>query len=503
VETLPSGSLRVRVYAGVDPVSKKRNYLVETVPAGPTAAREAEKVRVRFLAQVDERRNPRTKATVDGLLDKYFGVLAVEERTGIGYEQYARLHIRPLLGSMQVARLGGEELDSFFAALRSCRLHCRGERGLTDHQVKGGESRHAVRTLTRPPGGHECSTKCRPHVCRPLADSTIRQIGAILGGALSRAVKWRWISVNPMDQAEERRAPKPSPHPPTPEQAAAIATTAWTDLDWGMLVWLAMVTGARRGELCALAWDRFDAVTGVLVIRTSIAQVGARTWEKDTKAHQQRRIALDAQTVVLLASYLAFCRARAEAVGVELAANARIFSADPDGSTWIKPDSVGQRYERMCARLGWDMGIHDLRHFSATELIAAGVDVRTVAGRLGHGGGGTTTLKVYSAWVAEVDQRAAGTLVGRLPALPAGLDIGQGRAPDAQPRPAAFPYQHIADDLRAALRCGALVQGQPLPSMDVLAERYGVAPSTAHRAVAVLVDAGLVTTGGGHRAVVV
>ncbi len=35
IEALPSGSLRVRVYAGIDPVSKKRNYLVETIPAGP------------------------------------------------------------------------------------------------------------------------------------------------------------------------------------------------------------------------------------------------------------------------------------------------------------------------------------------------------------------------------------------------------------------------------------------------------------------------------------
>ena len=38
------------------------------------------------------------------------------------------------------------------------------------------------------------------------------------------------------------------------------------------------------------------------------------------------------------------------------------------------------------------MNIHDLRHYSATELIASGVDVLTVAGRLGHGGGGSTTL---------------------------------------------------------------------------------------------------------------
>jgi site-specific recombinase XerD len=34
--------------------------------------------------------------------------------------------------------------------------------------------------------------------------------------------------------------------------------------------------------------------------------------------------------------------------------------------------------------------LHKLRHYSATELIRAGVDVRTVAGRLGHADGGTT-----------------------------------------------------------------------------------------------------------------
>ena len=75
----------------------------------------------------------------------------------------------------------------------------------------------------------------------------------------------------------------------------------------------------------------------------------------------------------------------------------------------------------MCARLGWEMNLHQLRHYSATELIAAGVDVRTVAGRLGHGGGGATTLRVYSAWMSEADQKAAGTFTVRMPAPPLAL----------------------------------------------------------------------------------
>ena len=42
----------------------------------------------------------------------------------------------------------------------------------------------------------------------------------------------------------------------------------------------------------------------------------------------------------------------------------------------------------MTAALGIDTHVHALRYYSATELIAADVDVRTVAGHLGHGGGG-------------------------------------------------------------------------------------------------------------------
>jgi site-specific recombinase XerD len=72
----------------------------------------------------------------------------------------------------------------------------------------------------------------------------------------------------------------------------------------------------------------------------------------------------------------------------------------------------------MAERLGIDTHIHALRHYSATELLTAGVDLRTVAGRLGHGGGGSTTLKVYAAWVAASDRKAAELLRTRLPRRP-------------------------------------------------------------------------------------
>jgi integrase len=73
-----------------------------------------------------------------------------------------------------------------------------------------------------------------------------------------------------------------------------------------------------------------------------------------------------------------------------------------------------RRYKRLADKLGIDSHLHALRHYSATERLTAGVDLRTVAGRLGHGDG-TTTLRHYAAWVAAADQQAASVVSSRLP----------------------------------------------------------------------------------------
>ena len=77
VDKVPSGALRVRVYADMDQISKRRMNLTEVVPAGPKAGQEAERIRTRMLSQLDERRSPRTRATLGQLLDKWLEVLDV------------------------------------------------------------------------------------------------------------------------------------------------------------------------------------------------------------------------------------------------------------------------------------------------------------------------------------------------------------------------------------------------------------------------------------------
>ena len=404
IEELPSGSLRVVVYAGVDPVSKRRHYRREIIAAGPKARRDAERALRRLVTEVDEQRSPKTSATVDELLDRHFELLEVEPTTLSTYETLCRKHVRPLIGKQRVGALHASVFDAFYAELRRCRAHCdRRDRSLVDH---------------RTPGSHRCDHRCSPHTCRGLSRSTIRQIHVILSGALKRAVRWDWIARSPIEFAEPPPQPVPNPRPPTSAEAAKLLEEAWKDPDWGALVWLTMVTGFRRGELCGLRWGDIDLVGGTLSIERSLAQLDSRTWEKSTKTHHERRIALDDDSRTVLTAYKERCRVRAEAGGVELGDDAFVFSPTPDGFRHLVPRSVSQRYARMARRVGVRTTIHKLRHYSATELISAGVDVRTVAGRLGHGGGGTTTLRVYAAWVSEADQRAAQKLASRLPSPP-------------------------------------------------------------------------------------
>jgi integrase len=514
VRTLPSGSLQVRVFAGVDPVSKRDLYLTEVVPVGPRQEKEAEKARTRLLSQVDEQRNPKTRATVEQLMTRYFDVVDVDTQTRRGYLSKYNIHIKPLLGSIQLTRLDVETLDTFYSELRRCRIHCRGRKKDIEHRTtrphQCDEHEGARCPRKNPAGCRRCRRMCKPHVCKGLADSTVRQIHWILSGALDRAVVWKWIAVNPAEHADKPGLPPPNPQPPTVEEVGRLLTAAWEeDEDWGSFLSTKTTTGIRRGEVCALRWsdrERREGATSVLKVERSIfVNNDGELAEKDTKTHQQRRIILDPEPDAILHEQELRARERAAAVGVAFNPDGYIYSPVPDGSVPHHPDTLSKRYARLAKRLGIHSTLKNHRHYNATELINAGYNVRAAAGRLGHSGGGTTTLRVYTAWWSEADQRAAGSTPTRVPPRPASAkSTGRKTSPQV---PSALdedlqPYERIAADLRGAIDSGILTSGDPLPSEKALASRYGVAASTAHRAVAVLVSAGLVTSSRGKRATV-
>lgn len=513
IRSLPSGSLQVRVFAGTDPVSKKDLYLTEVVPPGPRQAREAEQARTRLLNQVDEKRNPKTRATIDQLIAKYFEVADVDAQTMRGYRSKYENHIKPLIGSQLLARLDIEILDSFYSELRTCRDHCRGRKYIqhrTDKPHQCDEHTGDRCQRNNPEGCRRCRRMCRPHACQGLSASTIRQIHWILSGALDRAVVWKWISVNPAQQADKPGLPTPNPQSPTPEEVAQLILAAWDeDPDWGAFLWLKATTGNRRGEMCALRWNDRQTWPGepsaLRIERALFYNDDGKLEEKDTKTHQHRLLVMDPDTDAVLDELNERAHRRVEAVGLPFNPGGYMFSPVPDGSRPMDITTVSRRYSRLAKRLGIETSIKNMRHYNATELIHAEHKLITVAARLGHAGGGTTTLRFYTARLSEADQRAAGPITTRMPPRPTGGAADE--RPHAPSLPSAIEqalqsYQRIAADLRGAIDSGILRPDDPLPSEKDLARQYGVAASTAHRAVAVLVAAGVVKASRGVRATV-
>ncbi len=102
--------------------------------------------------------------------------------------------------------------------------------------------------------------------------------------------------------------------------------------------------------------------------------------------------------------------ARCAAVGVALEPEAFVWSQSPDYKQPLRPSRVTTKFTELRSRLCLgSIRFHHLRHFAATVMLAGGIDVRTVAGRLGHSRP-TLTLQTYTHVMDVTDRKAADIL---------------------------------------------------------------------------------------------
>jgi integrase len=371
IQRRSNGTYRVLVYAGKDPLTGKQRYLNGTAPT----EKAAEKLRTKLLAEADAGKLPATRRTVAELIDAWLEVAELEATTRHSYQAYIRRHILPMLGKLTAKKVDVETLERFYAQLRT----------------SGGK------------GG------------RPMANSSVRQVHFILRSAFGQAVKWGWLNDNPAVLASPPRLARKEVEPPTVEGVTRLLEVAWKeDAELGTLLWVAIISGVRRGELCGLRWPRVRLVEGDLVVARNYVQAGSALVEKDTKTHQVRRIALDPLSVDILRGHRERCEERARVCGVAVLEDGYVFSGEVDGSVALIPQTVTRRVQRVARKAGVPADLRRLRHFMGTAMLTEGVDLRTVAGRLGHAGGGATTLGVYTHFLPAPDRRAAEQLARRI-----------------------------------------------------------------------------------------
>ena len=174
--TLPSGSLRVRVYVATDVLTGKPHYVGEVIKPGPHLAELAEEAKQRLVDEVQADHHAKTDASGAahrGTPQDRRGRTDHQRR----YRANPRKHIGLQIQASPAAEITAHTIEKFKAELRRCRDHCDG-RPRVEHRKSRGQ---------RKSGEHTCTARCRRHVCTPLAKATVRKFLFLISGAYQTA----------------------------------------------------------------------------------------------------------------------------------------------------------------------------------------------------------------------------------------------------------------------------------------------------------------------------
>jgi integrase len=340
--------------------------------------KQAERVETRLKAEVLAGRHRGTAAkTLGEMVDVFLewreqnGKL-IGPRTIQGYRALAEARIKPGIGKLRLPQVDPPALDRFYTALR-----------------KSGSLRQ--------PG-------------EPLSGSQLRDVHAVISGALGLAARYGWV---PYNAAALVRPPAPRGAKramPTKAQARqALQAAERRDPELYLFLRIEATTGLRPGEVCALWWRDVDLEAAEVLVGYNVVHAKGLPdgyVRKRTKSRHgdDRPIALDDRTVALLREHWARCEARVKGWGGELAPDAYVFSADEAGRRPLRVDTMTRRFGELAKGLGHGYTLYGFRHFVATQLGAVATTA-TIRERMGHGSLEVTGGYVHR--VSEADRQAA------------------------------------------------------------------------------------------------
>jgi len=225
---------------------------------------------------------------------------------------------------------------------------------------------------------------------------TIELTHVTLHSALKQAVRWQMLSRNPAEGAVPPRPERREVKALEPSKIGALIQAA-RKTPIGDLVYLALCTGMRKGELLGLRWTDIDWATQIIQVRRNLVRVGKETIIKDTKTKSSRRsIPVDKMVMDRLRSMKAISKSE------------YVFTRQ-DGKNPMDPSTVTHQFARVAASAGVPgLRFHDLRHTHATMLLSLGAYPKVIQERLGHSTI-ATTMDVYS-HVAPTMQREAANI---------------------------------------------------------------------------------------------
>ena len=221
-----------------------------------------------------------------------------------------------------------------------------------------------------------------------LAEKTVEGIHSCLCGILSDAVEAGYITHNPAWRAYRKKG-APHERPVADEETVQRLITALEgqSLKYEVYFKLILATGMRRGEACGLRWSDIDWHQRALHIRRNVVKLsGQPILVKEPKIRAGVRVVyLSKELCKLLRVWQKESVWEKEQRGEGGLEEEDYLFRQPGGDPMV-PSTFTFRFKKILreGNLPDNLNVHSLRHTNASMLIAQGVDVRTVAGLLGH-----------------------------------------------------------------------------------------------------------------------
>ncbi|MGE5483675.1 MAG: site-specific integrase [Ignavibacteriales bacterium] len=298
---------------------------------------------------------------------------SLKPRTFETYQQIIEEHITPYLGMIQLTRLQPLHLQDYYAAK------------LEDGRMDGKD------------GG--------------LAAGTVLNHHRLLHKALATAVKWGLVGRNVADAVEPPQPHRKEGRMLTQDEARRFLAVASQNRLYALFL-LAMTTGMRQAEIVGLRWHDVDMERRTIAVQQTVQKRGKNVIVQDTKTASSRRL-------IPISKHVAEAlKAIGERRDLERAVQKERYCEDyPDlvfvtlRGTPISGRNLVRTFKTLLGKAGLpdDIRFHDLRHTSASLLLAAGVHPKVVSERLGHSGI-RITMDTYSHFMPTLQEGATATL---------------------------------------------------------------------------------------------
>lgn len=378
-------SYTIRVYHGYDGQGKRlKPYTMIYKPAPNMTAKQIEKELQKISIEFEERCKNGMTGNADRITLEEYSKIYLEAKiktlspsTFEFYERAIKNKILPALGFHKVNQIKPPHIQAFINQLS----------GITKQKRDGTNS------------------------IEPLKPASIRRYLTVVQSIFKLAVKQNIIQSSPAkaELLEIPRVVAPKIEIFTKQEAAEMLSyLELEDLQFQVFIQLAIMTGARRGELTALKFSDFDYVNNKVTIeRAAVKLKGQPTQIKPPKDYEVRTLAVNPYCIDLVKLLRVQKDKQAEALGNQWNEHDWLFTQD--NGEIMNPQTPTKQFSKFLARNHLKhRKLHSLRHTSATLLLYGGVNIKQVQERLGHGD--ITTTNKYLHYISEADEQAANVL---------------------------------------------------------------------------------------------